>query len=1164
MMDNSEVDIENSIAIIGMAGRFPGAETVEQFWDNLCQGINSISKLSVSDLEASGVSPKAYNAINYVRAKGVLKDIDLFDADFFGFTAKEAQITDPQHRLFLECAWEALENSGYCSDNYAGSIGVYGGTGMSSYFLNNINPNEKLKETLGEYLVHIGNEKDFLTTRVSYKLNLKGPSINIQSACSTSLVAICTACNHLLSYQCDMALAGAAAISIPQGGYHYQEGMIFSPDGQCRPFDAEAKGTTPGNGVGIVVLKRLKEALEDGDHIYASIRGYGLNNDGMEKIGYSAPSVQGQADAISQAISMAGIETDTINYAEAHGTGTILGDPIEIEALTQAFRMHTENTGYCSLGSVKGNVGHLIEAAGVTGLIKTALSLERQLIPPTINFTTSNPHIDFKNSPFHINATLENWPKNKTPRRACVSSFGMGGTNAHVILEETPQNISTLSSHPYQLLVLSARTSEALKSMTNNLGHYLQDQPTVNLADVAYTLQMGRKSFKHRKFLVSHSIESAISSLLQPQPTLPSVVMESPDIVFVMTDKEDIYLNMGLGLYQSEPCYRQVIDECSSFFESYLGLDLRNILFPSENLYGSAAEQLTQPLIANSILFMTQWALIKLWEKWGLRPQSLAGQGIGHCAAGCLAGVFTFQEALSLVIKHGQLVKALEDPKNIVSELEKFVSGFNLRPPNTSLTLITATEAISPLFWAQLLLDEKNYTPEKFHHLSKRTIFLEVGPGAKPFEQLNSFIALSSLPCKDSSQHALVHSLSSLGQLWASGAQINWKELYKEEQRHRVPLPTYPFEKKRHWIDPPTHHNAKSENVQCHSKDIRNYTSLEAIHSSLIEIWKDLIGANSLTIHDDFFTLGGDSLTALQVIAKIESCFEVPLRLQVLIEYPTVAQLAEHLLRTLLKNSSTELPSALVKLKSGIGTPLFMIHPIGGHVFCYKPLANSLKQTGPIYGIQAEPYENKKTSIEAIASNYIQAIRSVQPQGPYYLLGASFGGLIAFEMANQLMDAQQELGSLTMLDIIKPDSTSRQLKTDTEMMALLIELFEGHSISITQLKMPSHHQQLQRLMKSMGLDSLSTFEQQKIYEQVKTHWQALINYTPKPYPGEILFFEAKERFLRNQDISLGESWQDLALGGMQIYDIPGNHLTMIMSPHVDTIAKILETHLLIK
>lgn len=558
-MNNLKTDNAlEGIAIVGLAGRFPGAKNVEEFWQNLKNGIESISLFSEQELQASGIDPKLIDNPNYIKAKGILEDIELFDAAFFGFSAKEAAITDPQQRLFLECAIEALENAGYNPETYTGAIGVYAGMGMSSYLFNNLSGNEELTNSDSAYQLLIANDKDFLPTRVSYKLNLKGPSINIQTACSTSLVATCMACQSLLNYQCDMALAGGVSISLPQKtGYLYQEGMILSPDGHCRAFDAQARGTVVGNGLGIVVLKRLEEAIADGDTIHAIIKGFAINNDGCLKVGYTAPSVEGQAEVIVQALAMADVNPETITYIEAHGTGTPLGDPIEIAALTKAFRASTQKKGFCAIGSVKTNIGHLDSAAGIAGLIKTVQALKHHFLPPSLHFQTPNPQIDFANSPFYVNTKLTEWQTNGSPRRAGVSSFGIGGTNAHIVLEEAPPTSwqegtkAQNQGRSYQLLVLSAKSTPALDTATSNLLAHLKQHPQLNLADVAYTLAVGRKAFNHRRIVVCSDREDAVAALshLDAGRVLThSQSSKQRPIVFMFSGQGSQYLNMGLEL----------------------------------------------------------------------------------------------------------------------------------------------------------------------------------------------------------------------------------------------------------------------------------------------------------------------------------------------------------------------------------------------------------------------------------------------------------------------------------------------------------------------------------------------------------------------------------------------------------------------------------------
>ncbi|MBD2200523.1 MULTISPECIES: type I polyketide synthase [Calothrix] len=687
MVSTIDNDALEGIAIVGMSGRFPGAKNLAEFWQNLSNGIESISTFSDEEMVAEGMNPEAIGDRNYVKAGAILEDIDLFDAAFFSFNHREAEVTDPQHRIFLECAWEALENAGYDSHRYTSRIGIYAGASLNNYYSVDLN-----RDRLGSaqcYQAVIGNDKDFLTTRVSYKLNLTGQSITVQTACSTSLVATTLACQSLLNYQCDMALAGGVSIHVPQkAGYLYEQGGTLSPDGHCRAFDAKAQGTTIGNGVGVVVLKRLSDALADGDRIYAIIKGSAINNDGSGKVGYTAPSVNGQAEVIAEAMMLAGVEPETISYIEAHGTGTTLGDPIEIGALSQVFRSSTQKKGFCAIGSVKTNIGHLDAAAGVAGLIKTVLSLKHKQIPPSLNFEQPNPQIDFANSPFFVNTKLTEWKTNGFPRRAGVSSLGIGGTNAHVILEEAPgeiqnsllessdrrkpplrlsakfkiQNSKNTNERALHLLVLSAKTASAVETATENLANYLQLHPDENLADIAYTLQVGRAEFNHRRLLLCQNIEDATKALqLRDPERIATSLVENNDrsIVFMFPGQGAQYVDMGKELYQTEPIFKEQVDLCCQLLQPHLGLDLRTVIYPNESDSKAATEKLQRTAITQPALFVVEYALAKLWMSWGISPSAMIGHSIGEYVAACLAGVFSLEDALALVAIRGRLMQQL-------------------------------------------------------------------------------------------------------------------------------------------------------------------------------------------------------------------------------------------------------------------------------------------------------------------------------------------------------------------------------------------------------------------------------------------------------------------------------------------------------------------------
>ncbi|MCC5616010.1 SDR family NAD(P)-dependent oxidoreductase [Nostoc sp. CHAB 5836] len=807
-MNNSQefnnFDDNDEIAIIGINGRFPGANNVDKFWENLRDGVESISHFTDEELLASGIEPTLLNDPNYVKASSIVEGIELFDAAFFGYTPREAEITDPQHRIFLESAWEALESAGYDSESYQGKIGVYAGVTNSNYLFTNLYSNQDLMESVDALNIFIGNEKDNLSTQTSYKLNLTGPSINVQNNCSTSLIAVHLACQSLLYGESDIALAGGVSIAkLPQkSGYQYQEGVLCSPDGHCRTFDANAKGTIFGDGLGIVVLKRLADAVADGDFIHAVIKGSAINNDGSLKVGYTAPSVNGQREVILEALALADVEPDSISYIEAHGTATPLGDPIEIKALTQAFRASTNKKSFCAIGSVKSNIGHLDTAAGVTGLIKTVLALKHKQIPPSLHFEKPNPEIDFANSPFYVNTKLSAWKTNNLPRRAGVSSFGVGGTNAHVILEEAPVIETSNASRPWQLLLLSAKTSTALESATTNLATYLQQHPNINLPDVAYTLQVGRRAFDHRRLVVCQDVNEAVKLLKNEDSERVFSYHWKPShcpVIFMFSGQGSQYANMGRELYKVEPIYRRHIDTCVKILQPHLGLDIRGFLFPSEEIE-AANQQPQQIALTQPALFVIEYALAKLLMSWGVRPEAMIGDGIGEYVAAAIAGVFSLEDAVFIVANKGQLrslKKVQLNPPGI-----RFIS-------NQTGSWITDAQATNPNYWSQNLQQTVKFSDSISQLLEQfEGVFLEVGPGqnlstlTKQHLDVNAKqYVLTSLPHLQEQQSDVSFLLQTLGQLWLFGVDIDWLGFYTEEQRHRLPLPTYPFERQRYWIE---------------------------------------------------------------------------------------------------------------------------------------------------------------------------------------------------------------------------------------------------------------------------------------------------------------------------------------------------------------------------
>jgi acyl transferase domain-containing protein/acyl carrier protein len=670
MPDESLTGLE--IAIIGMTCRFPGANHIDEFWDNIKNGVEAISFFSDAELAEAGVGPGLFQDPGYIRAKGIIASeaVEAFDSGFFDYYPKEAAILNPQVRLLHECAWETLETAGYVPGSYDGLIGLYTGASnstrweMQSHFSETESDNP-----LDMFSIFTLADKDFLSTRLSYKLNLKGPSLNVQTACSTSLVAIHMASRALLTGECDMALAGGATVDMPQkAGYIYEQDLILSPDAHCRAFDARAKGTIDGNGIGIVLLKRLKNALADNDEIYAIIKGSAINNDGNRKVGYTAPSVEGQAEVIKSAQQMAEVEFESITYVETHGTATPLGDPVEIEALKKAFNL--EKRGNCALGSVKSNVGHLDSAAGVAGFIKTVLALKHRLIPPSLHFEISNPRIDFANSPFYVNTRLHQWKSNGYPLRAGVSSFGIGGTNVHVILEEAPLNDNRAGSppvRPNKLFLLSAKSEPALERMARNLGRFFREHPGIDLDDAAYTLQVGRSAFKYREMFVCASSAEAMKILLTPETDQIHRFYAREEIrpvIFMFPGQGAQYVNMGLDLYRDEPVFKETLDRCFALLKPLMNCDIKEILYPAAkaekpNTSARTYNHLDQTEIAQPLLFIFEYALTRLIMHWGIKPRAMIGHSSGEYVAACLSGVFTLEEALEIVALRGRLMQRL-------------------------------------------------------------------------------------------------------------------------------------------------------------------------------------------------------------------------------------------------------------------------------------------------------------------------------------------------------------------------------------------------------------------------------------------------------------------------------------------------------------------------
>jgi acyl transferase domain-containing protein len=878
------------IAIIGMACRFPDAVDTDAFWANVARGVESLRTYTPEELRAAGVDPALIDKPNFVPTRTLLGGVEDFDADYFDFTPREAEVTDPQHRVLLECANEALEAAGYGDAASSRSVGVFFGVGANLYLAHHLLPRIETFD-LDAQAVYNANREYHCATRISYKLNLSGPSVSVNTACSTALVAVHQACRSLALGESQMALAGAASIGeFSPGGYLYQEGNILSPDGHCRAFDRDARGTRRGNGAGVVLLKRLDQALADGDIVHAVIQGTANNNDGSDKVGYTAPSVTGQARAITQAYRNAAVSPTTLQYVETHGTGTVLGDPIEIRALTQAFA--GVEAQRCAIGSVKPNIGHLDAAAGIAGLIKTVEALKHRQLPPSINYAQANPQIDFDHSPFYVNTELKNWHCVVGPRRAGVSSFGIGGTNAHLVLEEAPVAPEPApAGRKLQLLVLSARSADALQVASERLAAHLNGKDDMSLADVAYTLQTGRTRHAYRRAVVCETAKEAIDQLASPAPATEKASDQAASLVWMFPGQGAQHVNMARSLYATEPVFREQLDLCAAGLREALGLDLREVLYPPPGGLEEVKETLKQTWLAQPALFAVEYSLARLLQSYELRPEAMIGHSLGEYVAACLAGVFSLEQGLGLMAARGRLMQrmapgrmlsVLKDeeelrerlPGNELSvaavnaegqcvvsgpfqaiealrerlqsegietrELEtshaghsammdpmlaswrEVMRGVELSAPklpyvsNLSGNFIREDEATDPEYWVKHLRQTVQFRKGLATLLSPgaplkgKCVLVELGPGqalsgfAKrhPHGRAHSVVPLLPRAGTALDDARALH--NGLGQLWVSGAQIDWQSYHGHERRRRVQLPTYPFERRRFWVEAPS------------------------------------------------------------------------------------------------------------------------------------------------------------------------------------------------------------------------------------------------------------------------------------------------------------------------------------------------------------------------
>lgn len=1206
---------ESAVAIVGMACRLPGANTPAQFWRNLRDGRESISRFSLDELVAAGVDADLARRSEYIPARGVIERAECFDRAFFGYSPAEAAGMDPQHRVFLECSSAALDDAGIDPGRFEGLIGVFAGSNM-------VNPDLPSPDA-DEVARMLGYEKDFLATRIAYKLGLRGPAITVQTACSTALVAVHQAAQSLLGYECDAAVAGGVSLWWPQTiGHLYEEGSIMSADGRCRPFDADATGTVGGNGAGVVVLRRLPDALADGDPVVAVIRGSAVNNDGGQKIGFVAPSVTGQRDVIQHALARAETDPADISYVEAHGTATRVGDPVEVRALTQAFRASTERVGYCWLGAVKSNIGHTGPAAGVAGLIKTALMLRHRELVPTLHYRRPNPGLELDTSPFRVSTGLLGWQE-EGPLVAGVSSFGMGGTNAHVVVEAPPTRRRAGNGSAPRVLCLSAATPAALRTMRTELADELEGvaaDETPGLDDIAWTLTAGRRRFRHRAAVVASDRRDAAAALREDGPAA-SAVTGAP-VAFLFPGQGSLRTGFGEAAHQLLPEFRRTFDELRTVARTRYGIDLMAVLGGDTD-----SDWLLDTLNQQLGLFAIGYSLARQFEAFGIRPAAMLGNSVGEYVAAAVAGLWRPADALALLYQRGQLLQSappgrmavvaghsstlgellaarreltlaveaphysvLAGPPEAVERLSAEGIAARLLPTNRAFHSPLVSDAAQALGAAVAetpasvptlpvlsnltgqFADPGRMTDARYwiDHLNSPVrlsacietllgsgcqAFVELGPGRAMTRMLRGHsdwrsemvtvtIAGTGGACEARSV------LSALGQLWELGFETDVTSA--STRRQRCSLPPHPFEPTNCDTTPVPRAPGRpgpDPVVEAVSPDTGQQAG--PMPAALARVWCEVLGVRAASPEDDFHELGGESVMAISLIGRVRDQLGLVVPIAQFFQKPTFRQLL-----TLAERAGPgpaqaerELSANLLILRdTGSLPPLFLAAPAAGSSLVYRKLANVLGPEQPCYGLDSPGLHDGGKPLrrfEDIARHHVEVIRRIRPDGPYVLGGWSVGGMVAHEMARQLIDLGAEVPLLACIDACVIDTKGRPLATNLGILTGAARLMA------TTQRRRAHRGDAEATGGEAMRDISHLPHEFKFLEVYNASVTAMLRYRPRPVESSIVVFETSPR--GGDTERLRRQVAPLYRGTTKVIAAPGDHWS-ILGEHVGTLA----------